>query len=93
MAIDLEKIEKAYIRFKLLADNLMFRVSTIPKPDNPEYKDTKEYFEVRCNSRFVFSSKDKGDCETLALRLNIALTEVMQEEYDAMMNSMKEAET
>lgn len=75
--INLLKIEQATLRFKLLTDNLIFK--TFDK-------------EVRCNSRLIYTALDKETAEELTNKFNETLAEVIQEEYDRMMNELKDAD-
>lgn len=75
MAIDIIKIENAYLRFKTLYDTLVFKsISIKEKIKNSEGVEKEEdRFEIRSNSRFIHKSNDKIEIDAMVEELNVLL--------------------
>lgn len=99
--IDIERIEKAYNRFKLLFDHCHFKAVEMKQTEKDQHGKTisdtdKPVYEVRCNARFIYAFRGNGSessAKDVVERLNKSLEEFIQEEYDTLLNEIKEAET
>ena len=80
--INLERIEKAYLRFQNMAVSLQFR--TVKKEIGWEV--------VQHGTRLLLTSTEE-ECNKLVEELDISVQEIIREEYDRMMNELKEADT
>lgn len=87
--IDIERIEKAYLRFKLLHDSLVFRVHEL-KSDGKDQNgkeisvSSEPMFEVRCASRFIVLCKGSGaasEAKGIAAELNDILSGWLEKQY------------
>jgi len=74
--IDIERIEKGYLRFRTLCDTLLFKATYMSEKENR--------WEVRCNGRFIFMAEGDGaekDCKEVAKELNEILQPFIEKQY------------
>lgn len=97
--IDIERIEKAYTRFKSYMDTLTFSAKEMKAEERDSYgkkisTDDKIRWEVRCNGRFIsVHTEDKAEEEAISIAedLNNCLASFLEAEYDRFMNECKSA--
>lgn len=86
--IDMERIEKAYLRFKVLHDTLVFKAVEMKSDEKDQHGKSTEpklpRWEVRCNSRFIYLATGSGaevEAKTIAAELNDLLSSFLEKKY------------
>lgn len=91
--IDIDRIEKAYLRFKTLYDTLVFKAVNMkqdgwmkPNPAGKETKDDVYRWEVRCNSRVIWTALHNDpdaekQCVDIVKELNELLQPFIEKQY------------
>lgn len=92
--INLQRIEKASLRFRNFCDQLQFRAVEVEQKDKNSagQEVLKIVWEVKQGPRTLLTSTEE-ECKLVTNNLNSALSDVLQAEYDHMMNELKEADT
>lgn len=86
--IDMERIEKAYTKFKTLHDTLVFKAVEMKSEEKDQHGKATEpkgsAWEVRCNSRFIYSARGDNaekECKAIAKELNELLEPFIEKQY------------
>lgn len=84
--IDMDRIEKSYLRLKLLCDSLLFRIREVTSEGKDQHgKDIstqkEPYWEVTCNARYICKEDTKEKATAVADELNNILKPFIEKHY------------
>jgi hypothetical protein len=90
--IDVQRVENAHLRFKLISDTFTFSVVERETKLKDSDKTVLHWEVLQYGSRLIFSSKDKAAAKDLLASIQRMCQDLLESEYDLMMNELKAAE-
>lgn len=81
--VNIVRIEKAYLRFHNLHENLVFKVQKFT-----DDKTKQERFEVRCMNRFITQLDNEKDANELVEAMNASTKAFIDTEYNRFLDEI-----